>query len=71
VVGVEVLGRSGRTADPAEATVRVAGVAEVLDKSDPLAAALQMRCAALQHRRLILDRISVTGVAKDAGGEAV
>lgn len=51
--------------------MRVAGVAEVLDKSDPLAAALQMRCAALQHRRLILDRIWVTGVAKDAGGEAV
>lgn len=40
VVGVEVLGWSGRTADPAEVAVRVAGVAEVLDESDPLTAAL-------------------------------
>lgn len=40
VVGVEVLGWSGRTADPSEVAVRVAGVAEVLNESDPLAAAL-------------------------------
>ncbi len=40
VVGVEVLGWTGRTADPADVAVRVAGVAEVLDDDDPLAAAL-------------------------------
>ncbi len=40
VVGVEVLGWSARTADPSEVAVRVVGVAEVLDVSDPLALAL-------------------------------
>jgi len=40
VVGVEVLGWSQRTADPAEVAVRVTGAAEIVDESDPLAQAL-------------------------------
>jgi len=40
VVGIEVLGWSGRTADPSEVAVRVAGVADVLTDDDPLALAL-------------------------------
>ena len=46
VVGVEVLGWSGRTADPSEVAVRVAGVAEVLNETDPLVAALAELAAA-------------------------
>ena len=46
VVGVEVLGWSGRTADPSEVAVRVAGVAEVVNATDPLAAALAELAAA-------------------------
>ncbi|SDP33640.1 hypothetical protein SAMN04515671_3776 [Nakamurella panacisegetis] len=48
VVGVEVLGWSQRTADPSEVAVRVAGVAEILDDSDPLAVALAELDAAPQ-----------------------
>ena len=40
VVGVEVLGWSQRTTDPSDVTVRVTGVADVLDDDAPLARAL-------------------------------
>ena len=40
VVGVEVLGWSERSANPAEVAVRVASVAEVISDDDPLALAL-------------------------------